>query len=112
MLPAAFLPAVAARFKVLGEPARLEILALLQKGEKSVTEIVEGTGRSQPNVSQHLSQLARGGLVKSRRDGTRVLYRISDPFVVELCRVVCSSIEEKLEAEREALGLARSPRKG
>lgn len=105
------LPHVAARFKTLGEPARLEILSALQTGERSVSEIVEETGRTQPNVSQHLTSLSRAGLVESRRDGTRVLYKISDPFVLRLCSVVCESLEAKLEQDRELIRKLRSSRR-
>ncbi len=99
---------VAARFKVLGEPARLLILNVLQEGERSVSELVERTGRSQPNVSQHLGHLSRAGLVASRRDGSRVLYRVADPFVTRLCQAVCESLESKLEGEQELIRKLRA----
>ncbi|TPD54706.1 MAG: ArsR family transcriptional regulator, partial [Thalassolituus maritimus] len=45
---------IAQRFRLLSDPMRLKILHQLQSGEKSVTELVENTGASQPNVSKHL----------------------------------------------------------
>ena len=69
MLDPELIPMVAARFKVLSEPARLAILSVLQGGEKSVGDLVEASGRSQPNISQHLASLLKAGLVTCRRVG-------------------------------------------
>jgi len=92
MIDPELIPLVAARFRVLGEAARLAILVALQDGARSVTELAEAIGRSQPNVSQHLASLTRAGLVASRRKGNRVYYRTADPHVARICRVVCDSL--------------------
>ena len=105
MIDARLIPAVAARFKALGEPGRLSLLAELHGGEKSVTELVVATGRSQPNVSQQLSSLARAGLVASRRQGNRIFYRLADPYLVRICDAVCASLApqaRKLRTRRHA----------
>jgi ArsR family transcriptional regulator len=86
------IPLVAARFKALADPRRLALLSALQGGERTVTELAETTQRPQPNVSQHLASLARAGLVEGRREGTRVYYRIADPYVLRICDAVCDSI--------------------
>jgi DNA-binding transcriptional ArsR family regulator len=93
MIKADLIPAVARRFKALGQPARLSIVAALQSGERSVSELVELTGRGQPNVSQHLVGLVNASLVASRREGSHVFYRIADPVVLEICSTVCRSVE-------------------
>ena len=69
MIDADLIPQVAARFKALADEGRLALLSTLQRGEKSVGELAEATGRSQPNVSQHLASLTHAGLVEARRDG-------------------------------------------
>lgn len=92
MIEKALIPLVAARFKALSEPGRLAILSALQEGEKSVSELTEATGRSQPNVSQHLANLLRAGLVAARRDANRVLYRVADPTLARICAAVCQSV--------------------
>ena len=61
MIDPELIPLVAQRFKALGEPARLTLLAALQQGERSVSELVELTGRGQPNVSQHLKEMVHAG---------------------------------------------------
>ncbi len=92
MIDPKLIPAVAARFKALGEPGRLCLLAELHEGERSVGELVRATRRSQPNVSQQLSSLARAGLVTCRREGHRVFYSISDPYLRRICDAVCKSL--------------------
>ena len=76
MIEPELIPLVAKRFKALGEPARLALLAELQHGERSVSELVAATGRGQPNVSQHLKELVHAGLIAARRDGNHIYYRI------------------------------------
>ena len=88
MIDADLIPRVAARFKALADEGRLALLSALQRGERSVGELAELTGRPQPNVSQQLASLARAGLVESRREGNRVFYRSSDPFVARICDTV------------------------
>ena len=94
MIDPELIPLVALRFKALGEPARLSLLVALQQGERSVSELVAATGRTQPNVSQHLKEMARAGLVEPRRDGARVYYRISDPYLNRICDAVCRSVRD------------------
>jgi len=94
------IPQVAARFRALGDEGRLAILSLLQRGERSVNELAEAIGRSQPNISQHLASLAAAGLVESRRDGQHAFYRIADPTVVRICEAVCDGLVARARAER------------
>jgi DNA-binding transcriptional ArsR family regulator len=80
---------IARRFRLLGEPFRLRILQLLEAGERSVNEIVEGLQASQSNVSKHLGLLYDGGLVGRRRERSKVVYFIADPVIIRLCDLVC-----------------------
>lgn len=110
MLDPSLIPLVAERFKALGEPGRLAILASLQAGEKSVSELVEATGRGQPNISQHLASLARAGFVAARRQGNRVFYRNADPCVAEICDAVCRSLSLRLRSQQGLLRALRERR--
>ena len=65
-------------FVVLSEPSRRRILDLLREGERPVSELVEGTGMSQPGVSKHLRVLREAGFVRVRQDAQRRLYSV-DP---------------------------------
>lgn len=86
---------VAQRFRLLGEPMRLRILQLLERGELPVNEIVEQLKSSQPNISKHLQALCQGGLIKRRRNGLNIYYAIADPMVFKLCDLVCRSATEQ-----------------
>jgi ArsR family transcriptional regulator len=92
---------VANRFKILSEPLRLQILQLLQNGEKSVTELTALIETSQPNVSKHLKILQTSGLVKRRQNGNTVFYAIADESIFTLCEVVCNSLETRLKNQAE-----------
>ncbi len=77
------------------------------EGEKSVGELVEGSGLDQPMVSRQLAVLRRDGIVSRRAEGNRGFYQICDPSVVELCEVVCGGLAEQLADNLEALPDAR-----
>jgi DNA-binding transcriptional ArsR family regulator len=64
-------------FEVLGEPNRRRILDLLRDDERPVGEVVAALDISQPAVSKHLRILRNAGLVASRHDGPRRLYRVN-----------------------------------
>jgi DNA-binding transcriptional ArsR family regulator len=95
---------IARRFRTLGEPFRLRILQELEGGERTVGELVERMEGGQPNVSKHLAILHEAGLISRRREGTSMVYAISDPMVFRLCELVCRSEAKKRLREFEALG--------
>src|SRR6476661_7156280 len=72
----------------MGSGRRAEIVDLLAQGERSVEEIAREISQSVANTSQHLQVLARAGLVRSRREGTRVFYRLASERVGELWAAV------------------------
>ena len=84
---------VANRFKILGEPLRLKLIQSLMDGERNVTELVNATRANQANVSRHLATLTRAGILHRRKEGLNVFYSIADPSVLELCELVCNSVE-------------------
>jgi rhodanese-related sulfurtransferase/DNA-binding MarR family transcriptional regulator len=84
----ALFDALASVAQALGSGRRAEIVDLLAQGERSVEEIAGEIGQSTPNTSQHLRLLARAGLVRTRRDGTRVFYRLASDTVGELWAAV------------------------
>jgi ArsR family transcriptional regulator, arsenate/arsenite/antimonite-responsive transcriptional repressor len=78
--PSTDLPHLEALFKGLADGTRLRILAMLSgRGEVCVCEIHEALGVPQPMVSRHLAYLRRTGLVKGRRQGLWVYYRLARP---------------------------------
>jgi ArsR family transcriptional regulator len=74
--------------KTVAHPVRLRIVELLEGGEKSVTEIKELLGVTQPLTSQHLSQMRMRGVLGSRREGSQVYYSIANPDVVKVIHCI------------------------
>ena len=72
----------------LGSGRRAEIVDVLAQGERSVDGVATEIGQSLANTSHHLRLLARAGLVRSRRDGARVVYRLASDRVAELWAAV------------------------
>ena len=70
--------------KALASGRRSEIVDLLAQGERSVEEISDEIGQTVANTSHHLRAMARSGLVTTRRDGTRIFYRLASERVAEL----------------------------
>jgi len=96
VVPDAVLDEAARRFFLLGDPTRLRLVSVLHEiGEATVNELAEATATSIANASQHLGRLRDGGVVKRRRDGRTVRYRIADPSIEALCRIVCDSVRER-----------------
>jgi ArsR family transcriptional regulator len=90
--------------KALGHGHRLEILELLAQGERSVEALAERAGLSVANASQHLRLMRQAGLLASRRDGKRILYRPSDPAVLDLAAALRRVGERNLAEVREVVG--------
>lgn|SRR5574341_223268 len=74
-------------FRGFGDPSRLSILEALRDGAHTVTEIVEMTGLSQSNASNHLACLRDCGLVATTQQGRFVFYQLSDKRVSQLLRL-------------------------
>ena len=79
---------------------RVEIVDLLAQGERSVDEVAGEIGQSMANASHHLRTLARAGLVRARRDGIRIYYRLAGPEVEELW----ATLRTVAASERDDLG--------
>ena len=74
----------AAALKAMAHPLRWKILCTLGTDEMSVGEIVEKTGTSQSNISQHLEQLRNKNILVSRKEANRIYYRIRNDQLLEL----------------------------
>ncbi|MBF4999564.1 helix-turn-helix transcriptional regulator [Nocardia sp. BSTN01] len=80
------LDAATSVFRMLADPTRLHILWVLAEGEADVTALTEACGGSRTSVSQHLAKLRFTGMVETRREGRRIIYRIRDGHLARLAR--------------------------
>jgi DNA-binding transcriptional ArsR family regulator len=90
-------------FRVLSEPARLQLLCLLRQGDRDVNALIEATGFSQSHISRQLGQLQRAGLLRSSRNGNRTLWRADGDLVEQLCSLVQGRLRQRLEEQRREL---------
>ena len=94
--------------QTLASPVRLEILNLLRDGERRVNELAEQTELNQANVSQHLAVLRTKGIVATRREGTNVYYRVTNPKMIRACDLIREVLAEQAD---EHVELARAARR-
>jgi DNA-binding transcriptional ArsR family regulator len=90
-------------FRLLSEPARLQLLCLLRTAPMDVASLIESTGFSQSHISRQLSQLQRAGLVRCEREGVRLTYHADSNLVDDLCALVQNRLRQRLEAQLQHL---------
>lgn len=83
--------------KVLTDPKRLMLIDALRPGEQSVGELSDAVGLSLANTSQHLAVLRHAGLVETRRAGTSIHYRLSEPDLVAACDIIERIVRRRLD---------------
>ncbi len=81
---AALYDALASVAKALASGRRAELVDVLAQGERSVESLAAQIGQTTANTSQHLQILVRAGLIKSRREGNHVRYRLASESVERL----------------------------
>ena len=87
--------------KALANPYRLEIIEMLSQGEKSVEGIVQVTGMSIANASQHLQIMKHNNIVKARKEGHYVYYSlINDEFLSMYQHITKYALREIAELEK------------
>jgi DNA-binding transcriptional ArsR family regulator len=86
---------IAESFRALSEPTRLAILQELKSGSKTVNELVEGIGTSQPNISKQVKVLFDAGFISREQRGTFVHYQMQGDFVLRLCDLVCERLNRQ-----------------
>jgi hypothetical protein len=90
-------------FRLLSEPARLQLLCLLRQGPMDAAALIEATGFSQSHISRQLGQLQRAGLVRCGREGARTIWQADGDLVDELCHLVQHRLKQRLEAQLQQL---------
>ena len=88
---------IATFYRSLADENRLRILMNLAEGGKSVSEIVEQTGLSQPLVSHHLKELKNNLIVKTERKSSFVFYELTEPTIIELLKLTNQLVVELSE---------------
>ncbi|MEU2871060.1 metalloregulator ArsR/SmtB family transcription factor [Streptomyces olivoreticuli] len=102
----------AAAFGLLASSARLHLVWALSQGESDVSGLAERVGGALPAISQHLAKLKLAGLVRSRREGRRVVYLVDDPDVVTIVRLMVGQLVDRKTGAEAVPGAAAGSRTG
>jgi ArsR family transcriptional regulator, virulence genes transcriptional regulator len=87
--------------KTLAHPLRIALLHVLKDGEKTVNELVDILGASQSNISQHLALMRQRQIVKTRKTGSTVYYRVTSPKISQACDIMREVLMDQLNQKQE-----------
>jgi DNA-binding transcriptional ArsR family regulator len=87
--------------KTIAHPLRIAIIHTLKDGEKTVNQLTEKLGASQSNISQHLAIMRQRQIVKTRKEGSTVYYRVASPKISQACDMVREVLIEQLNQKQE-----------
>jgi Predicted transcriptional regulators len=79
-----------------GHPFRLAILDFLCGGEQCVCDIATYLGAGRSNISRHLSVLRKAGLIRQRKEGLKVLYKLRSPAVRNLDKCAANVLRRRI----------------
>jgi len=79
----------------LASEHRLQILGLLEQGERSVSDLAQHIDLSQSALSQHLARLRRSRIVSTRREGVTIFYRIADHDALALAKALSELVAKR-----------------
>lgn len=94
--------------KVFSHAKRLQIVNTLRQGEMTVSELVEKTGISMANLSQHLAMMKSRRILSARREGNSIYYRISNPKMLNAFDTLREVLFEQIEADGSLLSQRRA----
>ncbi len=90
-----------ALLKALSNPDRLMLLCEMAQGEKTVTDLQEALGITQPTLSQQLAVLRAQALVDTRREGKNIFYRLASPQAMAVMQVLYQQFCEPQQAHKQ-----------
>ncbi|MBM3713008.1 MAG: winged helix-turn-helix transcriptional regulator [Actinobacteria bacterium] len=89
--------------KTISNPNRQAIIDTIRDGEMTVTELVNKTGISQANLSQHLAILRSKGVVNTRREGNNIYYSISNLKIIQAYDLISEVLEESFSRKHQTI---------
>ena len=89
--------------KAVAHPVRIAILNFLKDGEQCVCDIADEVGSERSNVSRHLSLMVSAGVLKSRKEGLKVIYELRTPCILELFTCVTRVLKDQAKENEKLL---------
>lgn len=93
----------AAITKAIAHPVRIAAMYFLAGGEQCVCDIAEAVGTERTNLSKHLSVMVNAGVLKSRKDGLKVMYAIKTPCVLKFLDCIKEVLREQAAEQQQLL---------
>jgi len=85
--------------KAMAQPTRLKILEFLRRGERCICEIIPAVGGEQSNISRHISLMQKGRLVTTRKDGVKVMVKVTDPKIFAILDQVSVFLRNQMSVQ-------------
>ena len=89
--------------KAIAHPVRVAVLEFVKGGEQCVCDIAEAVGTERSNLSKHLSVMVNAGVLQSRKEGLKVMYRIKTPCVLKFLDCLKDCLKEQAAEQKEIL---------
>jgi DNA-binding transcriptional ArsR family regulator len=89
--------------RALAQPTRLQILEYLRGGEKCICEIIPAIGGEQSNISRHISLMQKSHLVTTRKDGVKVMVKVSNPKIFHILDQVSVLLKSQMSEHHQLL---------
>ena len=89
--------------KAVAHPVRMAILDFLKDGEQCVCDIAEYVQSERSNVSKNLSVMVGSGVLESRKEGLKVIYKLKTPCVLEFFSCISRVIEQQVREGQQLL---------
>ena len=83
--------------RAIAHPLRIAITNFLKDGEQCVCDIAKYIGSERSNVSRHLSVMVNAGLLESRKEGLKVIYKLKCPCIVDFFACVTSVLRQQVK---------------
>lgn len=94
--------------KIFANAKRMEIINILKDGETSANELIERTGLSKANLSQHMAILKARGVILTRREGVNIHYRIANPKIIQACNLMREVLAEQIQEKGRIVSILTS----
>lgn len=89
--------------RAIGHPLRIAILDFLKDGEQCVCDIAEEVESERSNVSRHLSVMVKAGILGSRKEGLKVIYRLKTPCILDFFSCISACLKEHVKEGNKVL---------
>lgn len=89
--------------QAMAHPIRIAIINFLKDGEQCVCDIAKYTGSERSNVSRHLSVMTGAGLLESRKDGLKVIYKLKYRCIVDFFACVSNVLKRQAKENEKML---------